>query len=193
MEIFIEKQLLGVGYSLILGLIFGAVYDIIRLIHIVCKIASYSGGQKFSRKGVLPFFAFFLFDLIYVFVVGVSFSVFVYWANNGDFRWFLMAGAVLGFVLYYFSLGRVVMFFSERLVRLLRRVAYYTVWVPIRFLLRFLWRTWLWIYGHTLGLVIDSALEKYYTFRNGRYAGHIIKDLGLSKNYEGKRENGRNS
>ncbi|MBE6617277.1 MAG: hypothetical protein E7627_04985 [Ruminococcaceae bacterium] len=193
MEIFIEKQLLGVVYSLILGLIFGAVYDIIRLIHIVCKIASYSGGQKFSKKGVLPFFAFFLFDFIYAIVVTIAFSVFVYWTNRGDFRWFLAAGAALGFAVYIFTFGRVVMYFSEKLVRLIGWVIHYIVGVPVRFVFRLAKRAGKWIYSHTLGRIVDLATEQYCSHVNARYAKHIIKDLGLTKNIERERDHGRSS
>ena len=193
MEIFIEKQLLGVVYSLILGLIFGAVYDIIRLIHIVCKIASYSGGQKFSKKGVLPFFAFFLFDFIYAVLVTLTFSVFVYWVNYGDFRWFYAAGAVLGFTVYYFTLGKAVMFFSERLVCLIRHVLYYIIGVPCRFILGIIEKVCLWIYKLTLERIADRMRERYSEFVNKRYAKHIMKDLGLAKNSERKRNNGWNS
>ena len=63
MEFFIEKQILNIVYSVILGLIFGAIYDIIRIIYVMCGIASYRGGRVSMKRGAVPFVIFALFDL----------------------------------------------------------------------------------------------------------------------------------
>lgn len=181
MEIFIEKQLISIVYSLILGLIFGAAYDIIRIIHIICGIASYFGGEKRTRKGVLPFVIFFLLDLLFVLAVIPAFSVFVYWTNYGDFRWYLIAGAALGFTAYYLTLGRVVMYFSETVVRFLRLVFHYTVAVPVRFIWRITSSAFRWVVGNTVGRVARYMREKYLTWRDRRYARMLRQDIRFSK------------
>lgn len=88
MEFFIEKQLITVLYSTFLGLIFGAAYDIIRIVHVICNIASYSGENRGMKRTKAAFALFFLFDFIYAAAVTLTFSFFVYWNNSGDFRWF---------------------------------------------------------------------------------------------------------
>lgn len=181
MEILIEKQLISVAYSLILGLIFGAAYDIIRMIHIICGIASYSGREKSAKKGIIPFSLFFIFDLVYAVFIGVAFSVFVYFANYGDFRWFLMAGTVVGFAAYHLTLGRVVMYFSEAVVRFLKLIFRYTVIIPLGFVFRVGKKIIVLLYRITLGKLVDLLTERYYMWRNKRYARMLSRDIRFTE------------
>ena len=142
LEIDLQKQLIFVVLSCILGLIFGAAYDIIRIVHILCRLASYSGERRGMREGVAAFWAVFVLDALTMLVFGAAFSVFVYAVNDGQFRWFLGAGAAAGFALYHATVGRVVMFFSEKIAAGLR-------WLFRTLILRPL--TWL---GHRAGRLI---------------------------------------
>ncbi len=160
MEIFLEKQLINIAYSVILGLIFGIFYDIIRIIHIMCGIASYSGENVGMKRGRLAFFIFFVLDIAYMLTVTALYSLFVYWSYNGSFRLFMLIAAILGFAIYYNSIGRVVMFFSEAVVRFLKLVFRYTVAVPIGFILRVSLRVLGFVYGNTLGRAV-SALHGF--------------------------------
>ncbi len=179
MEIFIEKQLISVGYSFILGLIFGVSYDIIRIIHILCGIASYSGDERYMRKGKIPFLLFFLTDLVYMTAVSAAFSVFVYWVNYGDFRWYLLFGSVVGFVLYYVTLGRVVMYFSEAVVRVIRLVFHYTVAVPLRYIWKTAQRLVSAVYRFTLGRLVKMLVGVYLSKRNAKYLRHIEREISF--------------
>lgn len=177
MEIFIEKQLVSVGYSLILGLIFGAAYDIIRMIHILCGTMSYSDGKAHMRPGGLAFGLFLLTDLLYVTAVSAVFSVFVYWTNYGDFRGYLLFAAVIGFLLYSLTLGRVVMYFSDKAVRLLRLVLRYTVALPLMYAYRILRWVCLAIYRHTLGVIVKIIKNAYLLRRNKRFLRQFERDI----------------
>ncbi len=156
MEIFLGKQLINIAYSVILGLIFGIFYDIIRIIHILCGIASYSGENVGMKRGKLAFFVFFVLDIAYMLAVTAFYSLFVYWSYSGSFRMFMLIAAILGFVIYYNTAGRVVMFFSEAVVRFLKLVFRYTVAVPIRFIWRVSSRVLSFVYGSTLGKGISA-------------------------------------
>ena len=85
MEFFIEKQILNIVYSVILGLIFGAIYDIIRIIYVMCGIASYRGGRVSMKRGAVPFVIFALFDLSVIKLFTSVYSVFDYWTENEIF------------------------------------------------------------------------------------------------------------
>ena len=87
LEVLTRNQLQLVATSLILGLIFGAVYDIIRIVYILCGLVSYDGGSLAGRKGKLPFCCRLVTDFAAALFIGLSFSVFVYAANDGRFRW----------------------------------------------------------------------------------------------------------
>ena len=83
----VAKELKIVATSFILGLIFGGIYDIIRYTTILCGFLPRRGESR--RPGAAVFLA----DLLTVLGMGAAFSVYVYWANEGIFRWYMGAGA----------------------------------------------------------------------------------------------------
>ncbi len=166
MEIFLSHQWKILAESCLLGLIFGAGYDIIRVFHVLWGIGSY----KHPHRGILPplpekgrrcaFLLYLLGDVVYLSFVAFFGSVFLFHANHGQFRLFLLSGAMAGFILYQLTLGRLVMWVSEALVCLLKGLWRLLVWRPLCFLVRLfgkigrytgsrLWRLarWLWHLG----------------------------------------------
>ncbi len=91
-----------------MGLIFGSAYDIIRMIHLWCGIATFSGENSDRKYGWLSFPAVFLLDACYMTAAAAAFSFFVFWSNNGRFRWYMAAGTVAGMVLYFRTVGKAV-------------------------------------------------------------------------------------
>lgn len=177
MEIFIGKQLEVVAYSFILGLIFGGLYDIIRITHIICGIASYSGEKRGMKRGVLPFLLFFLCDAAYVLTVTAAFSVFLYWQMNGTFRWFVLVSAAAGFAVYYHTAGRIVMAFSEAIVRFLRLAALWIVIKPARFILHILRCIFVFLYRQTIGRILLCIRRVVRTVRSVRIRKNFRKDV----------------
>ena len=72
-----------------------------------------------------------LFDAVFAVCVTVILSVFIYWQNNGIPRAFILLPCVAGFVLYILTLGKLVMAFSETIVRFLRFLVLVAVMKPI--------------------------------------------------------------
>lgn len=189
MEIFIEKQLINIVYSLILGLIFGGIYDIIRVVHIFCGIASYSGESARMKRGVLPFGIFFLLDAAYMLTVTTVFSVFIYAVNSGGFRLYLLVSVIVGMVIYFLTVGRAVMYLSETIVNFLRLMFTLVVVKPIKFILRLLRHIIMWIYLHTLGYVLRCLRRM-----NGyRYTEKMRRRLAREIMFETEKEKGRES
>lgn len=186
MEFFIGKQLQVVVYSFILGLIFGGLYDIIRIIHIICGIASYAGNREdseagtYMKRGKLPFLLFFLCDAAYVLTVTAMFSVFQYWQMNGTFRLFVLSAVIAGFAVWYHTAGRVVMAFSEAIVRLLRLAALWLLVKPARFLLGILRRMLLFVYRQTAGRAVRLILRGLRAVRSNRIRGKFEKDISFA-------------
>ncbi len=137
MEIYIENQLIIMLYSAILGLIFGAGYDIIRIVHLMLG--------ELRLRGLLVF----LLDLAYMLVLAVCISVFTYVFNYGDLRMFLLLPMGAGFAAYHVTVGRVVMLCSEAIIRLIRAVIRYALVLPLRLALRLLRRLAVWLLRHT--------------------------------------------
>jgi len=181
MEVYIEKQLIIVGYSIILGLIFGVLYDIIRIVHILCGIASYSGEKQVLLRGKVPFVIFFITDLLYMLCVTAILSFFTYWMNSGVPRFFIIFSSAAGFVLYLMTVGRLVMFFSEALVCFIRVTFNFLVIRPIRFILRMLKNIVCWIYSHTFGKIFMFAEFGFLLWRTEIYRKHLRHDVCFGK------------
>ncbi len=171
MEIFFADQGKILLESCILGLIFGVGYDIIRVFHVLCGIGSY----KRPHRGILPpppekgrrtaFLLYLAGDVAYMALFTFFVSVFLFHANHGQVRLFLIAGGLAGFLMYRWTIGRLVMAVSEEIVCALKRLWQLLVWQPIRWLARLLWRLlrstgvamarfclWLWRLGPGRGL-----------------------------------------
>ena len=179
MELFIGKQLQVVGYSFILGLIFGGLYDIIRIAHCLCGIASYTGDSPGMRRGKFPFLLFFLFDTVYMIAVTAMFSVFLYWQMSGTFRLFVLVSAVLGLAVYLGTAGRIVMLFSETIVRFLRIAVRWSLVKPMRWILWFLCRISAGLYRRTLGRMAGAVRNGMRHIRAERIRRSLKKDIGI--------------
>jgi Spore cortex protein YabQ (Spore_YabQ). len=71
-------------------------------------------------------------DIVFFFIVSPVFAVFIYYANSGKIRWYLISGALAGFVLYYFTVGRAVMLFSGAIVFIIKSLGSYVIFFTVR-------------------------------------------------------------
>lgn len=166
MEIYIQKQLIIILYSLLVGLIFGAGYDIIRIIHIML-------GKVWFRRPVI-----FLLDLVYMLILTCCYSVFTYAFNNGMYRMFIEIPMIVGFIVYYNTIGRVVIYFSEVIIRFIRTVIHYVIVVPLRFLWRMTRCAFIWIYRHTLYILFQKIADLrrlIYTARQRKLIKKLVR------------------
>ena len=186
MELFIGKQLQVVGYSFILGLIFGGLYDIIRIIHIICGIASYAGNRENSgtetgmKRGKIPFLLFFLCDAAYMLTVTAVFSVFQYWQMNGTFRLFVLLSVTAGIAVWHVTAGRVVTACSEAIVRLLRLAARWLLIRPVRMLCGILRKILLFVYRQTAGRMVRLIRQGIRSVRSDRIRRKFRNDIRFS-------------
>lgn len=122
------------GWSFFWGLILGVLNDVNRIIRVFCGVA-YSKkhfGKLYEvdlpivhrplgkREGkihnkALSLLIFFQ-DIIFFIVTGIGITVLNYEFNEGRFRFYTVLGVFIGFVLYYFTLGKIVMMVSEGIV-----------------------------------------------------------------------------
>lgn len=162
MEIFLEEQLISIAESCLLGLIFGAGYDIIRITYILCHVAAYRRNTGIPVPHTKRAFAvFFTLDFVYMLTVTFFFSVFLFHVNHGIFRLYLFLPAIFGFCLYYHTMGRLIMFFSETIVAFLRRLICLVVFRPVMFLWRQFCRVVRFLWDHSIRkLVIYGERRK---------------------------------
>lgn len=108
--------LLSIGFGFLLGLL----YDVFRTLRLALSDA----------KGFV-----FAMDFIYFAACGILSFFFLLVKDEGRLRIYTLSGEALGWMIYYFSLGAVVMRFSDTLVRLLKRVTLVLI-MPIKFFFR---------------------------------------------------------
>ncbi len=102
----LATQTKGFLLSLGFGFIMGIFYDLFRIIRI-----SISNGK----------IATIIFDILYCIFLCFSLFLFCLTINEGEVRFYLLAGAIAGFGVYYFSLGAIIFSFSERVVSFIKR------------------------------------------------------------------------
>ena len=187
MEFFIEKQLLNIVYSVILGLIFGGLYDIIRIIYVLCGIASYRGQKAQMKSGWLPFVLFALFDFIYAVSVTILYSIFDYWTENGRFRFFILFSVAAGFFIYYNTVGRAVMLVSETVAAWLKKFFTYLVIKPLTFIAKKLIRLVKLVYSGTIGALAAALVRAVLSRRTKK----CLKSLKYDISFENNRKNSR--
>lgn len=174
MEISIRALLYSFFYSILLGTFLGAVYDLVRIgrIFLGVNYSRISGTvlkeielpliSKFKnekkrkeRKFSLLALDILVFagDILFCIFAALVLVIFIYHSNEGKARWMIFFGAAAGFAAYYFSLGKIVMFFSQYIVFVVRSIVSYAVFFalfPIKavfsLLLRLFRRIWMRVY-----------------------------------------------
>jgi len=136
-----ENLLLLLLYSLAVGAFLGVLWDIFRIIRIICYGKRKSGSfapirlpssekdvsralklchsQKFlSLSGIFIFLS----DIIFCLTAAVSVIILLFHLNGGEIRGFALFGAALGFTAYYFTLGKLTVLFSDYIIRGIKRL-----------------------------------------------------------------------
>lgn len=94
-------------YSCIIGILLGVIYDFFRVFRIV-----------FPHNSFLVMLEDIIFSLIYIIIIVAFTSAFA----RGEFRMFYIFGNILGFILYFFTLGRILLLSIRKLLSLFKSV-----------------------------------------------------------------------
>ncbi len=155
MGIPLSVQLSAFVYSILTGALLGVLYDCFRVLRVLTGVSAYTNStrkvyayslpligrirrQRLSdKRRALRLVCLTVGDVLFAFLAGCVFSVFLYHAASGSFRWFYIFGCAVGFFLYYFTLGKIVMLSSETAAFLLIatfRYAMFFFLLPFRLL-----------------------------------------------------------
>ena len=133
-------------YALIVGIFIGVVYDVFRIVRIAL-----TGGRGFNTKvrfervenlitrvrgqnvtvknlGIykagrrLEYAVVFVCDVLFFLVTAVVSVVFLYQANYGQPRLYVVVSAIIGFAIYYNTVGRMVAFSAYAVISLFRLI-----------------------------------------------------------------------
>lgn len=166
--------------GLLLGAAFGVVYDALRITRVLMRVrysraasASLALPMPQRRRPARPHrvgralrdVVVDLEDICFFLAAGPAMAIYLSAANHGRVRWLAFAGVALGFAAYYFTVGRLVVRFSEAIAGLLRFAGAWLWWLfclPFGWLARGIhWlagrigrrlrKIWLWFYlpGYT--------------------------------------------
>lgn len=149
-------------YAFGFGFVLGVLYDVFRIIRLIL-----SGGKS----------AVFVADILYLAVCTLLTFYFALVLNSGVLRGYILAGEILGWLVYYFSLGVIVVRISNRVIstcrkalsgfiRLLRR--------PIKFVVRKL---------RNCSKKITSKLTKINRKTYKKFKFHLQKRHSMLYNY----------
>lgn len=120
---------LGAG---LVGIALGAVYDVFRIL----------------RLAVKPFMVVVLIeDLLFFFLFTAATFFYMLLYNNGHVRLFVIIGELIGFTLYYFTVGMLVMGISKAIIRF------------IKWLLRWLYKIFIWPFVRLFQLIAGLMVK----------------------------------
>lgn len=174
-------------YSFFSGMLLGAVYDTLRLSRVLLGVCHYIDvapvnyvPSPFPRRDVPPRkrskvlreALLVLEDLAFCLVAGALVMILLFYGNDGGFRGFVLLGLLAGFLVYYATLGALVVRASEFLIFWLKVAVLYAVYYitrPFVIAARFLWKS--------TKKVCEKAAHKLRARRIRRYDAGKRKEL----------------
>ena len=110
-------------YSATVGAALGVVYDFFRIIRVAFPYNAQKNrhSTKVNRSKFIYGAIVFLQDVIFWIFAALVTILFTFMANRGQIRLFALSGQLVGFTIYYFTVGRLVYKLAGRLVRFIRQ------------------------------------------------------------------------
>ena len=112
MGVYLADQTLVFLQSILAGALLGVLYDLFRISRVAFTTPS----------GII-----FVEDIVYFLVCAMTTFLFFLSVNEGVVRFFLLAGETIGWVLYHFTLGSVVMKVSKVIIACIRAVLHFII------------------------------------------------------------------
>lgn len=102
----VSEQVMIFLYAAALGGVLSAIYDVFRIIRI-----AFDGRIT----------AVFVEDILFSIIALVLTFIFVVAFNNGELRFFVLIGEFVGFIIYYFTIGKLTMFASKAIISVVKK------------------------------------------------------------------------
>ncbi len=106
-QVEVASQAIFFLQSMLLGAALGVLYDVFRILRLA-----------FPKGKVVIFFQ----DLLFFGVAAVATFVFLEGTQSGEIRLFIFIGEILGFVLYYFTVGQIVFKASKSMIAFVKKL-----------------------------------------------------------------------
>ena len=133
MEISMNSLLYSFLWSIVLGAFLGVAYDVVRIsrafigveygnippppkkikLPIISKLKKEKKCNKRRASSVALNIFIFAGDILFCVFTALALVIYIYHSNEGKARWMVFFGAAIGFFAYYFSIGKLVVLFSQ--------------------------------------------------------------------------------
>lgn len=118
-----SQMLYAAFWAVLVGSFLGAVYDIFRIVHLAMK-----HDHKASALGEgLCCAIIFIGDILYALFSAVTICILLYHTNYGRVRYFMFLGAFVGFLLWRFTVGKLLMLAAGAIIALIRALCSFVV------------------------------------------------------------------
>lgn len=169
---------ISAALSVVMGMVLGAVYDIIRFLRLLFGFDVRSPFDKKKKRGKWVGYIFVCIgDLLFFIIAAVFMSVFFFLSGDGRMRGYGLFGAFIGFTLYYRTVGRLFIGVSSAVVGFCKRL----IKLPFLYFLRLLKKT----KSLILKLPIVTALLKRYNIYVDKRKKRALDRLKKNKRKKG--------
>ena len=103
--------------------------------------------------------------------------LFIYHINNGAIRVYFIMCTVLGATIYFFTIGKITIYFSVRIIFLIRCLLYWGIYIiiyPIRVIFHFIIKVTLFIVSKTIIPVVETVKKQSLNSYSKKRASHIL-------------------
>ncbi len=166
------RQLSLVVYSLILGAILGIIFDVLRISRVLLTYRGNGGRIRRVSDTFLSAIAF-IEDIFFASVSAALLILFCFKVNRGISRSFLLFGAAVGFILYYFTVGRLTSLASNAISRAIYALFAFLTKRCVFPIIRFIKKIFKKIFDATLGKLGRRLLAKIRELRTKK----VSRDL----------------
>ena len=167
MGVYLAEQTTIFLQAIVLGFVYGLLYDVFRITRIAIPTAKW---VVFAQ------------DVLYFFICAVGTFFFLLRTMDGQVRFFILLGAILGMTIYFYTLSIIIMGVSAAIIRMIRAVlrwVYRWIFLP----------TWWMIYSFVVFIMrpvrfLGALIEK--TVQRCKY-GLKVRHKVLYNQMKGKR------
>lgn len=143
MEVSQRLLALALLYSAGVGASLGVLYDVFRIMRVAMKLSLKMPAPLRTVYNILGDAIIFIEDILFSIIAAVVVTVFLFHINDGQVRWFVLAGAGTGFAVYYMTVGRLVIMCAEAIISFIWAVIHFilclTLFPAVR-AIRFVWQ-----------------------------------------------------
>ena len=170
----ISAQLKLSLYALILGAALGILFDFFRITRV---FAAYREGVHQSQATWIISAFCFVEDILFAVISAVILVLFCFKANGGTSRGYILFGALVGFVLFLSTIGRLISRISKSIAKLFYSIIAFTksrVIIPVAIRFKQIFYR---IYKITLGRALDSILRRVHTLRMRKMSRELLRAI----------------